>query len=451
VTEGRSTSSVAPHHDVAVSEGTTHSNSIARTNRRRIGGLLRQRDYGLFWLGESVNRLGTAVVSVVLPLFALNTLHAGPLGVGILMAATWAPWLLIGLPAGALVDRMPPKPVLIAAGAVSAIALAGLTVATWAGMASVPLLLVAALLVGVAGVFASTASVVYWPSLVTRDDLVEGNAKLQASESAALILGPSLGGALSQAAGPETGVLAAAIGFACSIGCLLGIRHTRKAIKREQRRGLLQDIREGVRIVAHDALLRVLTLNATLANLAGSAGEVLVIVFLVRTVGVTSGTAGLLLALWGVGGLVGALVARRVAALLGTARTLVATAVLTAPFGLLVPLTMPGPGLALFAIGAIVPLVGITVYNTVAGAFRQDYCRPETLGRVTATMRLMLFGAVPVGALLGGTLGQQLGPRGALWVSVAMSLLPSVLLLLSPIARMRDLPVREAKVLDTEG
>ncbi|MGH3115541.1 MAG: MFS transporter [Gaiellales bacterium] len=409
--------------------------------RQAVGGMLRQRDYGLFWLGESINRLGTAVVGVVLPLFALNALHAGPVSIGLLTAAAWTPWLLIGLPAGALVDRMPPRPVLVGASAVSAGVLIALTVAAWAGMASIPLLLVAALLVGGAGVFASTASVVYWPSLVTKGDLVEGNAKLQASESAALILGPSLGGLISQAAGPATGVFAPAIAFVWSTLCIAGIPRKDEFVAREEKTGLLHDIREGVRIVGRDALLRVMTANAMLANLAGSATEVLVLVFLARTVGVSSGMVGLLLALWGVGGLIGALLACRVAAAIGTARTLVVTAVFAAPFALLMPLTTPGPGLAWFAIGAIVPLTGVTMYNTVAGAFRQNYCTPATLGRVTATMKLVLFGAVPLGALLGGALGERFGARDALIVTTALGLLPAALLLLSPIARMRDLPV----------
>jgi predicted MFS family arabinose efflux permease len=445
VTEGGFVRSAPPDAGRVVSRrvNTTSHSATDMKHRYPVGGLLRQRDYGLFWLGESINRLGTAVVGVVLPLFALNSLHTGPVSVGLLMAATWAPWLLVGLLAGTLVDRMSPRPVLVAASVVSAVALTDLTVAAWAGVASVPLLLVVALLVGGAGVFASTASVVYWPSLVTRDDLVEGNAKLQASESAALILGPSLGGLISQAAGPATGVLAAAIGFACSTVCIVGIRRTDEPVAREAKTGLLHDIQEGVLIVARDALLRVMTVNATLANLAMSATEVLVVVFLVRTIGMSSGTAGLLLALWGVGGLIGALLARRVATSIGTARTLVVTAIFAAPFGLLVPLTTPGPGLALFAIGAIVPLAGVTMYNTIAGAFRQNYCTPETLGRVTATMKLMLFGAVPLGALLGGAMGEQLGPRGALWVTMTMGLLPAVLLLLSPIGKLRDLPVRE--------
>lgn len=378
-----------------------------------------------------------------MPLFALESLHAGPVVVGVLMAATWTPWLVIGLPAGAWVDRLPPRPVLVAASCVSAVALALMTVSVWAGVLSVPLLLAVALVVGAAGVFASTASPVYWPSLVSKSDLIEGNAKLQASEAAALVLGPSLGGLLATTVGPGNGLLAGTAGFACSALCLLGVRRRPGHPAAGRRTSLLTEIGDGIRLVAKDALLRVLALNATIANLAMSAGEALVIVFLVRTVGLSAGTAGLLIALWGVGGLIGALIARQVAERLGTARTLFTTSLVAAPFGLLVPLTTPGPGLVLFAVGAVVPLTGVTIYNTVSGAFRQGYCPPEVLGRVTATSKFLLYGAVPLGALLGGVLGAELGPRGALWVAMAATMLPAVFLLFSPVVKMRDLPVRQ--------
>lgn len=270
---------------------------------RATGGLLRQHDYGLFWLGESVNRICTAVVGIVLPLFTVQTLDAGPITVGLLLAATWLPWLLIGLPAGAWVDRWPPRPVLVFTNLISAVALTSLVLTIKAGVATLPQMLVTAFLVGGAGVFASTASVVFWPSLVTPADLLEGNAKLQASESAALVLGPSLGGLAAQVAGPAAGLALGAAGFAASTACLLGVRgRGRPRPTAQERPGLGREIVEGIGLVVRDSLLRVLTVNAALANLAMSATEALVVVFLVRTVGVSPGLVGLLVAGWGSAG-----------------------------------------------------------------------------------------------------------------------------------------------------
>ena len=419
------------------------AHSSDEIGRRPRGGLLHERDYGLFWLAEWVNSLDTSLIGVLLPLFALISLQVGPLVVGMLVAATWAPWVIVGLPAGALVDRLSPRPVLIAASVVSAAALTGMTAASWVGAASTPLLVFVAFAVGTAGVFSRTASVVYWPSLVAAGDLIEGNAKLQASQSAAAILGPSLGGLIVRAFGANTGLLLAAAGFAGSVPCLLGIRRGHEQTRADRQTGLLKEIAEGIRTVAGDTFLRVLSVNATIANLSMSAAEALVLVFLVRTVGVSAGTAALLLALWGVGGLIGSVLARRVTAALGTARTLLATSAFAVPVSLLVPLTTPDRGLVFFAIGAVIPMAGVTIYNTVGGAFLQDYCAPELLGRVTATTRFTMFGAVPVGALVGGWLGATLGPRDALWITTTVSLLPAVLLALSPISRVRDLPTRQ--------
>lgn len=163
--------------------------------------------------------------------------------------------------------------------------------------------------------------------------------------------------------------------------------------------------------------------------------------FLVRTVGLNSGAVGGLLATGGAGGILGALIATRVARRFGTARASVAGIVLTAPFALLIPLTAPGPGLVFFVIGSVLPIVGVIVYNVIVGSFRQTYCPPGLLGRVAATMRFILFGSIPLGGLLGGALGSAIGIRAALWILVCGSLLPAVVLIASPLRRMRDLPV----------
>jgi len=163
-------------------------------------------------------------------------------------------------------------------------------------------------------------------------------------------------------------------------------------------------------------------------------------VFLVRVIGLTPGSVGLLTAIPGIGGILGALITGRITARYGTARGLLLSTLLTVPFCLLIPLTGPGPRLAFYVAGSLVACTGIGVGNIVIAAFRQSYSPPGMCGRVTATMRFLIFGTSPLGALLGGSLGTWLGVRPALWVLLGAVALSGTLLLTPALRGRRDLP-----------
>lgn len=166
----------------------------------RRGGPLRDRDFRLLWIGETTSKVGSAVTAVALPLVAVTTLHANTFEVAALTSAEWLPWLLMGLPAGAWVDRLPRRPVMLGCDVVSAAAFASVPLAAAFGLLTVAQLYAVATIGGAASVFFSTAYLVFLPSIVTDDALVEGNAKLQGSESAAQLVGPALAGGVAQLA-----------------------------------------------------------------------------------------------------------------------------------------------------------------------------------------------------------------------------------------------------------
>jgi predicted MFS family arabinose efflux permease len=413
--------------------------------RRRVGGLWWRRDFRLLWFGETTSNVGNAISMMAMPLVAVVTLRASTFTVGLLAAAVWLPWLVIGLPAGAWVDRWSRRAVMLVCDLVSLVLLASVPVAAWLGVLTVGQLLVVALLTGVANVFFSTAYSVYLPAVVGPDDLAEGNAKMQGSESAALVAGPGIGGAVTQAFGAVVGLLADAVTFAVSAVCLLGIRvRERPAVPARENASLRREIAEGLRFVARDPYLRVLAGYAASTNLAANILMAILVVFLVRTVGVGPGTVGALLAVMSCGGVAGAALSTTIARRFGTARGLLLCELCTAPFALLIPLTTPGAGLAWFAVGGFVVEMGIVASNVIFGAFRQSYCPPSLLGRVTAGTRFVVFGAIPLGALLGGALGSALGVRETAWVATALSTLSVLVLLAGPLRTRRDLPARPA-------
>jgi uncharacterized protein YbdZ (MbtH family) len=405
--------------------------------------LLRTRNYGLFWFGESTSAVGSAITLVALPLVAVVNLHAGTVVVAMLTALNWLPWLLIGLPAGAWVDRWRHRKTLLIGDAVSGTALLGVAIAAWSHTLSVELLLASAFLTGCSGVFTSLAFQAYLPFLLAEEDLLEGNAKLQTSSAAATVGGPGLGGLLAQIAGAATGVFVDALTFLVSVACLLGIRtQPQRTPDRKGRPSVLSEVREGLRFVRHDRYLLPIACLSAMLNLSLTGISALRILFLVRTLGVAPGTAGLVIGLGSSGGLVGAVAASRTVRRFGSARTLLLADIGATPFSLLLPLSSNGWRLLLFVFGWIVVTAGLAIGNVVIGTFRGSYCPPQLLGRVSASMRFLVFGTVPISAVLAGVLGTTWGIRSALWTLASLGAVAPLLLLATPMRHARDLPAR---------
>ncbi|GII59998.1 MFS transporter [Sphaerisporangium krabiense] len=412
--------------------------------RRGVGGLLRERDFRLLWIGETSSAFGSSVTSVAMPLVAVTVLHADALAVGVLTAAAWLPWLLIGLPAGAWVDRLPRRPVMLACDVVSALAFCSVPVAAWLGVLTIGHLMAAALVAGAAKVFFQTAYQVLLPSVVATADLREGNAKLQGGESAAQVAGPGAGGLAAQAFGAVAGLLADAATFVISAVCLLAMRAREAAAPVRETATLRRQIGEGMRFVLRDPYLRVLTLFGAMSNLFLVGYQAILVVFLVRDVGVSAGTAGGLIAATSVGGVAGAALATWISRRLGSARALIVCEVACTPFGLLLPAARPGPWLALGVAGALMVVAGVVAGNVIKGAFRQAYCPRHLLGRVSVTMQFVNLGTIPVGAVAAGALGDALGVRPAMWVAMAGVALSGLILFAGPLRRDRDLPTAPA-------
>lgn len=405
------------------------------------GTLRHHRDFRLLWLGETVSTAGTNVTRVALPLVAVVTLHASTFEVSLLTAAAWLPWLVIGLPAGAWVDRLPRRPVMLASDGVSVALLLSVPIAAWGGALTVGHLLVVALTVGVASVFFQTAYEVYLPALVGAEQLPEANAKLMGSESVGDIASPGMAGLIAQLAGAVTALLVDAVSFAFSAVCLLAIRTEERPPPRSRRvTGMWVEIREGLRFVAGDPYLRVFTLFGAAANLALMGYQAILVVFLVRELGVSPGITGLVLSGMSVGGVLGAVLAGRIARRFGTARGVLIAQLGAAPCALLIPLADAGPRLVLVVLGGVGIGTGVVASNVIAGSWRQAYCPRELLGRALVSMKFLNHGGAPVGALLGGVLGSAFGLRPTIWIMACALIVASLLLLIGPLRHHRNLP-----------
>jgi len=408
----------------------------------RVGLLRRDRDFRLLWCGETTGKFGSSVTAVAMPLIAVSILHAGTWEVGLLSASAWLPWLLIGLPVGAWVDRVRRRPVMLSAAAVSFLLFTLIPVTAWTGHLNVGLLVAIALLTGTAAVFFQTAYTAYLPGILAPEDQPEGNAKLHGSASAAQIGGLGSAGLIGQAVGVVNAMFANAATFLVSFLCIASIR------KREPRRersggrpgALLGEVGEGLRLVVHDPWIRTLTLFGATSNLALMGYQSIQVIFLVDTVGLAPGAVGALIAASSTGGVAGAFAARRVADRVGTARAMLLFELGFALFALLIPAASAGVGLVLFVAGGFCVSAGVVAGNVIKSGFQQRYCPPELLGRITAGTAFLNFGTIPLGALLGGWLGTAFDLRTAMWITTAGVPLAALVILFSPVGRTRDLP-----------
>jgi predicted MFS family arabinose efflux permease len=406
--------------------------------RRLEGKLIGQSGFRRLWFGQSVSEFGSQITTLALPLAAVLVLHASTFQVGLLTTASMAAFLLIGLPSGVWVDRMRRRTVMVVSDVVRAIALASVPLAYGLGVLTLGQLYAVAFITGIATVFFDVAYMSYTPGLVGREFVVEANAKLQATVSVAQVAGPSASGFLIGLLTAPVAFVADAASFVVSVVSLLAIREREPAPERSGPRSLRREMAEGLVFVVKQPILRMIAGCTSTWNLFNTAMFAISVVFLVRLVHLDASSIGLLTSVGAIGGVIGALSCGVLRRWIGSARLIWLSAVVTAPFELLVPATAPGWRVSFFAIGLFASSFGAVVYNVHQASFRQVLCPDRLLGRMNATIRFIVWGTIPLGGLLGGALGAWLGVRNALWVGAIGVTLAPIWVLASPLIRMRD-------------
>jgi MFS family permease len=414
--------------------------------RPRRGGLWHHLDFRRLWIGETVSQFGTMVSQLALPLVAILIVHASTFQVGLLTAFESLAFLVIGLPAGAWVDRMRFRHVLIVNDLLRAVAMASIPAAQALGVLTIGQLYVVAVVIGVCTVFFDVAYQSYLPELVDRTLLVEGNAKLQASESVAQVAGPSVGGLLIQALTAPYAVLIDAVSFLWSAAWVGKIEARVPKPERKPDRHLGREIAEGLRFVIGNRLLRSIAMCTGTSNLFSTALFAVYYVLLARDLDVSPGLIGLIMSTSAVGGIVGSLVASRLAQRFGQGPTIWVSALIGGPPMIVAAFIHRDWTLGLLAAAQIVMWASVVVYNITQVSFRQSLCPPALLGRMNATMRFLVWGTMPLGGVLGGVLGSWLGAREAVLIAAIGGSLAFLPVFLSPLRTMRELPSYEEPV-----
>jgi MFS family permease len=407
--------------------------------------LWRNRDFVKLWAGQTVSLAGSQVTTLALPLTAVLLLRATPVQTGLLYAAQFAPFLVLTLFAGVLVDRMRRRPILIAADLGRALLLGLIPLFAWLGWLRFTHLVVVAFLAGCLTVFFHLAYQAFLPTLLGRDHLTEGNGHLAASESAAEIGGPGLGGVLVQLLSAPFALGADALSFLVSALSLASLRTCESLPQRRADRRLLADIRAGFRVTFGSPYLRALLGEAAIFNFFENGMLTVFVVYAIRTLHLSPLVYGAIFVVGSAGGLLGAVLTGAAARRFGVGRTMVAAAALSSSAVVPVPLAGGPPALtvAVLAFSFFLRGAGVTGTNVHAVSLRQALTPDHLLGRMNASYRTISYGAIPLGALTGGALGQWLGLRPALFVLASGIFFTWLWLRFSPIATLRELPSQQ--------
>jgi MFS family permease len=427
--------------DVARSE-------VAATTPVRRPSLWRHADFLKLWTAQTISQVGDEVTQLAVPLVAILTLGVGPFELGLLGTFQFLPFILLTIPAGVWVDRLRRRPILIGADIGRAVLLTSIPIAFLAGVLSIWQLYVVAFLVGCLEVFFDVAYQSYLPSVVDRDRLVEGNAKLELSASASTVVGPSIAGFLVELLRAPIAIFFDALSYLGAIFFVFLIRRPEAPPEPHDpatgpRPSMRKEAAEGLRYVLGHRYLRYIAACTGTLNLFGNIGFTVVLLYVVEELGLTPGTIGLILALSNLGVLTGALTAERFGRWIGTGPTIVSSAFLGAFTLLAVAIAPREAPIPFLIVGFFIGGAMQVIYNVNQVSFRQAITPERMQGRMNATMRFIVWGTIPVGALVGGALGGLIGLQNTIWVGAIGSFIGFLPVLLSPVRSLQRIPSPE--------
>lgn len=403
---------------------------------------LRDPDFVRLWKGETISKAGTSLTSVVLPLIALQYLSANTFMMGVLGASIWLPWLIVGLPAGVWADRLRARPLMITCDIIAAVTFFTIPLGAWLGFLSMTHVLIVAVITGCASVFFTAAYQTYVPFLVGKKHIFDANARLHATESGAMIVGPGVGTLIAQVTGAVLGLILDSITFIVSALYLSRIKvqePSKRGLDRPKR-NIVAEILDAIRFISRDAYLRVITVNVAAVNFCLGGVQALTVVFLVRVVGLGAWSFGAVIMAISVGGVLGSVLAPIASKRMGAARALIVLNPICGVCTLLFGLADKGFGLVLCLIGSALWSAGAVLNFVISASFRQAYCPYEMLGRVAASVRTLQYGMLPIGSLAAGVLGTVFDVRGALWFFLFLNVFVRLILFIGPLKYSRDLP-----------
>jgi MFS family permease len=402
--------------------------------------LWNHRDFLNVWAAETVSVFGSQFYLLAMPLAAVIVLDATATEMGILFAVEMLPFLLFGLFAGVLADRMSRRAIMIVCDIGRAAALAAVPVSWYFDAINWPLMYGVAFVAGAFTAFFDIAYQAYLPVLVKRSELLDANSKLETSRASSQVAGPSIAGLVVSAIGAPLAMAANSVSFIGSAIFLFRIKKREIVQRADPHKSVLAEIKEGLNIVLSNRMLRGIAGCTATANLFGSMSYAILMLFMESTLGLSPSWIGAVFAVGALGAVVGAVGSARIVSSLGLGKTIVVSAILGGIPTMLMILAYPENAiLVLMPIWFVNGIVSV-VYNVNQVSLRQSITPDNLQGKMNATMRFLVWGVFPVGGLLGGILGEAVGLRTTILISGIGLLGSAVWVIFSPVGKMKAIP-----------
>ena len=394
------------------------------------------------WSAETISVVGSQFSNVAIPVLAVEVLAATTFQVGVLNALSLLAFPLFGLLVGVWADRHRKRPTMIAADLGRMFLLGLIPLSAVLFSVSMPLLYFVSFFVGLLQTFFDISYQAYLPYLVRGDQLVEGNSRLTTTRSAASVIGPSLAGVAIQLIGAPMAILGDVFGYLGSASFLSWIKRPEaKPVPRKS--NVLYDIKEGLGVVLKTKNLRAIALCTGTSNLFNNAFNVVALILMLRLLGFTPAEYGTVLAVGGAGSVLAALVVMRFVRRVGVGRSILIGSFVSGMAYVLVYFAEPEYAFPLIAAVYFTSFFGVVVYNVAQVSYRQALVPLELQGRMNASIRVLVWGPIPVGAFLGGVLGTFLGVRESVLITAIGLSLAFLWVFFSPVRSVKEIPERE--------
>jgi MFS family permease len=407
----------------------------------------RQPGFIKLWVGQTVSAVGSQMTGIAIPVIAVTFLHATEFQMGLLGAADTSAFLVVGLLAGALVDRMVKRKVMIIADLVRMLVIGIVPILYFYNVLNIYQLMVLGAIASVATVFFDVSYQSYIPILLPKEYIGVGNSRLETTNQISGIVSPGLVGALLRIVQAPFLLIADAFSFLISALSLSLIKDKEIPKAKSERKPIVHEIAEGLKFVWNQRLIRAISFTTSTSNLFSTiTGTMFAIYFFRQTyLGFDTAAFGVMASFGAVGGLLGAVSTPKLIKIFGEGPLIVLSAVLMGFSQLLIPLSWYMPrefALAALLFNTCFTSFTVLTYNITQVTARQRLCPEHLLGRMNASIRFMVWGCMPIGAFISGVLGSTIGLIPTIWFGAVMTVFTASFVLFSPLRTMREMPTK---------
>lgn len=392
-----------------------------------------------FWVGQSISVFGAQFSPLAIQIIAIKTLNVTNFQLGVLGFLNTVPFLFLGLFVGVFVDRHSRRRVLLFSDVGRSLVLVTIPLSSIFYLVTLNLLYVVTLAAGILTVFFEIGYQSYVPSLVERPQIVEANSKLETTRSLSQAVGPTAATATISLIGAPLAVLGDTLGYIASWVSLVLIRRPEK-VDSGPRKSTWLDIREGLSVVFRDPRLRAIAGTTATSNLFSAAFGVILTKFLLVNLQMSYLEVGVVYSVGALGGVLGALIAMKVAGRLGVGSSIVFGSVVFSLVSTMFYFATVANGVVLSAAILFVSFVGVLIYNITQLSYRQSLVPRQIQGRMNASIRTLVWGVIPIGNLLGGAVAQVVGVRETVVLMAALTVISPLWVIFSPLRSVHDFP-----------